>query len=466
MTVPESTGRRTATEADRLVARIERVPVSRFHVRVAATLGAGTFFDAFDIVAIGVVLTAIAGTFHLNPAQAGWLVSAGFLGQGVGAIGFGAVSERFGRRPIFLAALAVIGLFAALSATAWNGFSLGALRFLQGLGLGAEVPVASALLAELVAGPRRGRVAVLYKLASPLGNLATSVVAAGLLASADPETAWRLLFALGAAPLAVLAVALFVLPESPRYLVRRGRLREAEEIVRKMEASAPGPLAEPDPAPAPADLGRTRFGELFFGGYRRRTLMIWATWFSAYFALLGGTTWLPSQYVKVGRVSPATASLLNGAVTVAAIALVAVVAALVDRLGRRILLIAGYAVSITGAGLGVVFWLTGSINGWVPLFAAGALLLLGVSAVDPLIYAYTSELFPTRMRSWATMSASAWRAVAAVVAPVVVGLLLQAGFGAGTIFVLFGLILLGGLLAQIGWGIETKQVQLEKLSIG
>jgi MFS family permease len=210
MTVPESTDA-AVTDVDRLIARIERVPVSRFHLRVAGTLGAGTFFDAFDIVAIGVVLTAISGTFHLTAAAAGWLISAGFLGQGIGAIGFGFFSERLGRRHIFLAALLVIGAFAALSVGAWNGFSLGAMRFLQGLGLGAEVPVASALLSELVAGPRRGRISVLYKLASPLGNLLTSLVAAALLAAATPETAWRLLFAIGAAPLIVAAVALFAL---------------------------------------------------------------------------------------------------------------------------------------------------------------------------------------------------------------------------------------------------------------
>jgi putative MFS transporter len=464
MTTPESTGQVAATRADQLIARIERVPVSRFHLRVAGILGAGTLFDAFDIVAIGVVLTAISGTFHLNSAQAGWLVSAGFLGQGIGAVGFGFISERFGRRPIFLASLVLIGLFAALSVGAWSGFSLGAIRFLQGLGLGAEVPVASALLSELVAGPRRGRVAVLYKLASPLGNLATSLVAGALLAASSPGAAWRLLFAVGAAPLLIAAIAMFALPESPRYLVRRGRFAEAEEIVLRMEASAPGPLPDPAPRPAPADLGRTRFGEMFSRDYHRRTLLVWTLWFTAFFVLLGATTWLPSQYVKVGHVSQSTASLLAGAVNVLAIVLIITAATLVDRIGRRQLLVAGYVVSLVGAVLGVVLWLTGNLHGWAPLYASGALLLLGVYSVDPLIYAYTSELFPTRIRSWATMSASAWRAVAAVLAPIVIGEILQIGLGIGVVFALFALVLLAGLVAQMAWGVETKQAQLERLA--
>jgi putative MFS transporter len=464
VTSPEAVTGASATDTDRIIARIERVPVSRFHWRVAGTLGAGTFFDAFDIVAIGVVLTAVSGTFHLNSAQAGWLVSAGFLGQGIGAVGFGLASARLGRRTVFLTALLLIGCFAAVSVVSWNGFSLGAIRLLQGLGLGAEVPVASALLAELVTGPRRGRVSVLYKLASPLGNLTGSLVAAALLAAAPPSTAWRLLFAVGAAPLLVAVVAAGTLPESPRYLVRRGRYAEAEAIVTAMEASAAGRLAPATERTAPADLGRTRFGELFSADYARRTRLAWVLWFTGYFVLLGATVWLPSQVVRIGHVSQSRASLLAGSIVVGAVVLILVVAALVERDGRRPLLIAGYTVSLLGGLLGTGFWLTGSLHGWLPLYLAGLLLLLGVSAIDPLIYAYTAELFPTRMRSWASLSASAWRAVAAVIAPIVIGQLLQAGLGIGVVFALFTVVVLIGLTAQAGWGVETKRAQLERIA--
>ena len=90
--------------------------------------------------------------------------------------------------------------------------------------------------------------------------------------------------------------------------------------------------------------------------------------------------------------------------------------------------------------------------------------MLGVYTVDPLVYAYTAELFPTRMRSWATMSASAWRAAAAVVAPIVIGEILQVGSGIGAIFALFAIVLVIGPITQAGWGVETKQVQLERLA--
>ena len=121
-------------------------------------------------------------------------------------------------------------------------------------------------------------------------------------------------------------------------------------------------------------------------------------------------------------------------------------------------------VSLLGAVLGVGLWFTGQLHGWVPLYVAGALLMLGVYTIDPLVYAYTTELFPTRMRAWATMSSSAWRAVAAVVAPVVIGLILQVGLGIEVVFGLFAVVLALGLAAQLVWGVETKQAQLERLA--
>jgi putative MFS transporter len=163
-------------------------------------------------------------------------------------------------------------------------------------------------------------------------------------------------------------------------------------------------------------------------------------------------------------VSASRASLLAGSVTVAAIVLIVLAATAVDRAGRQWLLVAGYAVSLLGAVLGVVFWLTGNLHSWLTLYLSGAVLLLGVSVMDPLVYAYTTELYPTRMRSWGTMSSSAWRAVAAVVAPILIGQILQSGLGVGVVFVLFGGVLVVGLVVQSIWGIETKQAQLERLS--
>ncbi|MEV7977602.1 MFS transporter [Streptomyces sp. NPDC086519] len=467
MAVTDAQNTQQALQADQLIRRLDRIPVSRFHARVVGTLGAGTFFDAFDVVSIATVLSAISATYGLSSSQAGLLVSAGFLGQAVGAIGFGLVSERLGRRRVFLVALAVMGVFALVSALAWSSTSLGAIRLIQGFGLGAEVPVASALLGEFVAARQRGRVTVLYKLASPLGNLATSLTAAALLASTSPENAWRLLFAIGGAPLLIALVAWRLLPESPRVLVRQGRFAEAERIVTAMEAAAGSTAAAADSAAAPentpsADLASTRHTELLSPQYRRRTVTAWVLWFTVFFTLLGATAWMPSLYVKRVGVSPSTAALLSGAVTLATIVLITVVGATVDRVGRRRWFLAGYVISLAGALLAVVLAVTGNLHTWPALLAGGGLMLLGVSGVDPLVYAWTAEIYPTRMRSWGALSASSWRGFAAVLAPTVIGALVDHGIA--VVFGLFAAVLVIGLIVTAVCGMETKQASLEELS--
>ncbi|WP_019927754.1 MFS transporter [Nocardia sp. BMG111209] len=465
MVVSNESGSRTASPADRLIARMERIPVSRFHARVVGPLAAGTFFDAFDIVSIGTVLAAISSTFHLGPGQAGMLVSAGFIGQGVGAIGFGLVADRLGRRGVFLASLLVMGTFALISAFSWSIGSLAAIRLIQGFGLGVEAPAASAMLGEFVASSQRGLVTVLYKLASPLGNLATSLASAVLLATVSHETAWRVLFAVGAVPVLIAALSWRVLPESPRALIRRGRLDAAERTIAAMEAAAGvEPGAESTTDPVVADAAPTRLGELVSRRYRIRSVTAWVLWFSVYFTLLGGTVWMPSLYVKLAHVSQSTASLASAGVNGVVIAMIVAVGLTVDRVGRRRWFLTGYLVSAIGAVLAVLFAATGHLNSVPALLLTGGLMLAAVGGIDPLVYAYTAEIYPTRMRSWGVLSASAWRCLAVVIAPTVIGWILDAGGGAAAVFGLFlGVLVVGGAVT-LRWGVETRQLPLEALS--
>ncbi|MFF5497827.1 MFS transporter [Streptomyces aquilus] len=434
------------------------------------TLGAGTFFDAFDIVSIGAVLSAVSTTYGLTSSEAGLLVSAGFLGQAVGAIGFGLVSERIGRRPIFLSSLVVMGVFALVSAFSWSSDSLGVIRLIQGFGLGAEAPVASAMLGEFVAARWRGRVTVLYKLASPLGNLVTSLTAALLLAVFAPENAWRVLFAIGATPLLVALIAWRTLPESPRVLIRRGKLAQAEAVVASMERAAavlPGETPETDAGAAGApqpDLRSTKLAELFSPEYRRRTLMAWVLWFTVFYVLLGATSWMPSLYIRTAGVSASTASLLSGVVTLASISVILLVGRSVDRVGRRRWFLTGYLISLVGALLAVALAATGTLDTWPALLAAGGIMLVGVSGIDPLVYAYTAEIYPTRMRAWGVMSASSLRGFGAVAAPTVTGWILDSGAGVAGVFILFSACLVIGLAVHVRFGIETRQTSLEELS--
>ncbi|MCU1615059.1 MAG: hypothetical protein JWO98_2599 [Frankiales bacterium] len=232
----QPSGARTA-EGAALLGRLERLPLTRFHLRIASILGLATFFDAFDTVVISVALTAILGSFGASVETAGLLIAAGSLGQIVGATGLGYASERFGRRIAFIASSLLFGLLSLGAAFAWSIPSLLVLRLIQGLGLGAEVPVAAAMFNEFARARSRGRIALAYGSLFVWGGLAASLTAGVLLAVFPPQDAWRYLFAIGTVPALAALWACLRLPESPRHLVRHGDLATARAVVEQMEAS-------------------------------------------------------------------------------------------------------------------------------------------------------------------------------------------------------------------------------------
>jgi MFS family permease len=161
--------------AQDILARIERLPLSSWQIRTRIIVGTATFFDAFDALSIAYVLPVIVPLWKLAPAQIGTLISFGFLGQLIGALIGGSLAERFGRRPVIIIAVTWFGLLSFACGFAWSYDSLLVLRLLQGLGLGAEVPVAATYISELARAKGRGRFVLLFELVFPLGLLAAAI---------------------------------------------------------------------------------------------------------------------------------------------------------------------------------------------------------------------------------------------------------------------------------------------------
>ncbi|WP_158634298.1 MFS transporter [Amycolatopsis sp. WAC 04197] len=452
-----------------VLTRLERLPFTRVHLRVASILGVGTLIDSFDGLVVAVAMTSILTTFGAPLSVAGPLIAAGYVGQMVGAVGFGILSERYGRKWAYIVSSLIFGGLSLAAAFSWSVDSLMVLRLVQGIGLGAEVPVAAAMFNEFVRANARGRIVTLYESLFIWGILLASLVGGVFLAVFPPETAWRGLFLLGALPLVTAAWAWFRLPESPRYLVERGRVDEADRVVAEMERAVdlpdgPAPATQAAPAVTSISRGRTRFGELLGREYRGRTILLWSTWLTTFFALWGFTTFMPTLLVKIGGLSPSAASLLTGAITVGDLIVLYIAALTLDRIGRRFWFITGYSLALVGAVLGVVSIGLFGASGWQMLFASGAIVLIGVNINAPLIYMYSAELYPTRMRAWATNVGSSLRSLAAVVSPVVLGLLVERPNGIVIAFVVFGAGLVIGLVVFLKLGIETRQRSLEELA--
>jgi putative MFS transporter len=450
------------TTAD-IEARMDRLPMTSKHRRIARVVAAGTFFDAFDSLILGIVLTVVARSLGQGFLGTGVLISAGYLGQFIGALALGSFSDRLGRRRTFLLAITVFSVLSVACALAWNLEALTVARLLQGIGLGAEVPIAATLISEYAPSLKRGRAVMLYQAIFAWGVFAAPLVGLIVFAVVDPATGWRVLFALGVLPILLVMLGRRALPESVRWLTAKGRTAEAEHIVGAFEDTARREGKElPEPRPAEADVARpTRLAEIFAPAYRTRTMLNGTLWFTVYFVSYGYSVWLPSLYVTIGGLQVSQALYLTLAVGACQLAVVYAFALVVDRVGRRPLFLAGFGVGIAGAVLGVVMVLSGA-TGWPTLFAAGVLLAVGSYVPAAGLYLYIPELYPTRIRAWGTAAGSSMNRLASVIAPTVVGALLAGGLGLGSVFVMFGVVLLIGLAAMIAWGIETKGRSLEE----
>jgi putative MFS transporter len=460
----------TDIDPDKVVARLERIPFSRMHLKSAAILGGGTFFDSYDAVAIGTALTVVFTALHIGFANTGFLIGAAYIGQFVGAVIAGALAEIYGRKAIFALSLIIFGVFSVGTALAWNYQSLLLFRVLQGLGLGAEIPIAGALLNEIIPGKRRGVISISYQNMFAWGSLLTPLIGAAVFALLGPDLGWHIIFLIGALPLVLVIFAYVFLPESPRWLIDHGKVAAADKVVTQFEQSVTRSGVDlPAPTQLPgavhAEVKRTNFAELFSPEYRSRTLLIWIMFATTYFVTYGYSSWLPTLYVQVGGL-PITQSLLLTAVLGAVMVVNGYVFAnLVDKVGRRRYFIGSFILIVVGSVFGVLgSRLIGP--GWPILFATTLILGIGTYPINIGLYLYTSELFPTRMRSWATGTGSGFQRLASAIGPSIVGILVARNIHTGlqNVFGIFAVVAIIGLLSVIFLGRETQAKVLEELA--
>jgi putative MFS transporter len=446
-----------------LLARIERIQVTPWHIRALLVMGSATFFDAFDVLAIAYVLPSLIGIWKLTPRTIGLLISSSFVGQIVGALFFGWLAERIGRLQCAKLTIALYSLMSLLCAAAWNLPSLLLFRTIQGIGLGGEVPVAAAYINEISRAKGRGRFFLLYELIFPIGLVGASLLGFWLV----PMFGWRTMFLIGGLP-AILVLALFagnILPESPRWLVSKGRFEQAEQIIAQMEAAAHASGAEIPEAPemhnlsaASAAPGKTSWPELFQGIYRKRTVVVWCIWITTYFVTYGVNTWLPTIFRTYYKFSVADALRSGVIINIAGLAGAFGCAMLVDRMGRRAWFILAYAL---GAAPLIGLWMRGAADPRVVIVLV-AISFTFISGNSMLVYLYTTEIYPTRLRSLGTGAASAWLRVASAAGPAIVGFALT-GHGVAGVFLLFGIVALAGAVVSLAT-VETRERTLEEIS--
>jgi len=442
-----------------LVARIERLPVTPRLLLLRGIVGIATFFDAYTVLAIAFAMPQLVSEWKLTPAEVGMIISAGYVGQLLGAVLFGSLAEKIGRlKTLFI----TIVLFASMDGAclfAWSGVSMMVFRFLQGVGTGGEVPVASAYVNEFIGAEKRGRFFLLYEVIFPIGLVFAGMVGFFLV----PVYGWKAMFIIGLVP-SVLTIPLrWFMPESPRWLASRGRIAEADVVVKLLEDSATRrgtilrePLVRPVDSMATA---HSDWRELFKGIYLKRTLMIWGLWMCVYMINNGLVTWLPTLYNQVFEL-PLQTSLAYGWITSGVgVAASIVCALLIDKVGRKPWYATAFLVAVVP--LLMLSWLGANSAIEVLIFATAAYAVLQTIAFS--LFLYSVELYPTRLRAVGTGFGSAWLRAGSSVGPILVGSIM-ADLGIRYVFAAFAAVALAGGLVTLLFAVETKGRVLEELS--
>ena len=442
-----------------LVARLEAVPFSRWHLRARLVVGSATFFDAFDALSLAFVLPVLVRMWHITPTEIGWLIATGYLGQFVGALVFGTLAERYGRIRSVSGATLLMSIMSIACAFAGSFGMLITLRLIQGIGVGGEMPIAAVYINELSKARGRGRFFLLYELIFPIGLMMTGQIGAVLV----PALGWQVMFLIGGIPGLIISALLLRLPESPRWLIGKGRLADADLVISEIEASSPGsgiqsPGAAERTIEPPAVEPPTRVTELLAPLYRTRTAIVWTLWAAAYFITNGLNNWMPTLYGSVYGLSLPQALRAGTLNNIAQVVVLVVCAFAVDRIGRRRWTVAGF---VAGAALLALLG-TFAAHSVVSVIALVTISYGIVGSVNAVLYLYTPEIYPTRMRAIGTGAATCWLRLASAAGPVLVGYLVAAS-GTAAVFMMFAAAGVVGAVAALGM-LETRNRRLEELA--
>lgn len=384
--------------------------------------GLAWMFDAMDVGILSFVIAALATEWALTPNEMGWIGSVNSIGMAVGALVFGVFADKVGRKKIFMITLILFSVASGLSALTTTLFAFMALRFLVGMGLGGELPVASTLVSESVEAKERGRVVVLLESFWAAGWIVSAVIAYFII----PTYGWRIALLITALPAFYTIYLRLKLPDSPQFTAKS---TESRSILQNMK-------------------------DVWSKKYAKATLMLWIVWFMVVFSYYGMFLWLPSVMVMKGF------SLIQSFEYVLIMTLAQLpgyfsAAWLIEKAGRKFVLIT-YLLGTAASAF--VF---GSAESTAILIVSGMLLSFFNLGAWGALYAYSPEQYPTVIRATGSGMAASVGRIGGILGPLLVGSLVTAGYEIGWIFGIFCIAIVIGVLSVIFLGTETKQVELE-----
>jgi len=403
---------------------IDESRFNRFHARVVGICAVLVFLDGFDLFGIGYVAPDIMKALNLTKPMFGTVFSSALFGLTLGALGFGLIGDRWGRKSAFMACALIFG--AASIATALQDSYQGLLiwRFIAGLGLGGATPIAVTLASEY--SPRRLRASLIIIMYT---NVSLGGLLAGYISSFTHDWGWQPIFWIGGfLPLLALPVLAVFLPESIDFLL----LKRADptRIARLLKGLDPKAALPPDAEFVSSRQIAARFPlrAIFAGRLALTTSIIWFTFFVALITLYFYATWLPSLLLGAGLTARQVVTI--GAVgQVGTLAGSLLFARLVTHVAPFVMLCVGY---ICAAGVLILFTrIGGSLGLWI---VAGLLAGAFIPGTQNAINAITALVYPPNIRSTGIGWAIGIGRIGAILGPSLAGLLLGAGWSSAELF--------------------------------
>jgi putative MFS transporter len=437
-------------------ARLDRLPVSSFHYRIFWLVGAGMFFDGYDLYVAGGVLASLLQTKFSTIPQNLQFISLTFVGMTLGALITGFVGDRYGRRFTYQINLLIFGLASLAAAFAQDMTQLIVCRFVQGLGLGAEIVVGYSTLTEFVPPKTRGRWLSMMAFLVVAGFPATALLGYLII----PTFGWRPMFVVAAVGSLVVWYLRKNLPESPRWLEAQGRTDEAEALMQSIEQEASGGKGLPAvhvPAPVPL----VAMSDLFKPPLVQRLLVGCWVLITINTLIFGFVLFLPQFFLRQGLTitnSLAYTLVLSAGSLVGC----ALGAYLSDAIGRRWSIIGASVVTIV---TGFIYARFHAGDDPTIVLCVGFVLIVAIYIQTAILFGvYTPELFPTEIRLRANGICNTLGRGATVVSPFIVGALMASYQLPGVIWLMIGLVVIQIVVVWL-WGVEPRNRGLEDVAV-
>jgi AAHS family 4-hydroxybenzoate transporter-like MFS transporter len=404
---------------------IDQQPVGGFQIKLLLTCAAVLFLDGFDTQAIGYVAPALAKEWGLTKAALGPVFSAGLFGLMIGALVFGPLADRIGRKKIIIFSTLAFGIGTLITAFINDVNTLLAIRFLTGLGLGGAMPNAVAMTSEFSPHRRRATMVMIMFCGFSIGAALGGLLAAALI----PQFGWRSVFVVGGiAPLLLVPILALRLPESVRFLALTGnahaRVAELLALINPKLAFAPATqfvVHEPGLAGMPVL-------HLFREGRTLPTLLLWVVFFMSLLDLYFLSNWLPTVLNDLGA-SVSAAAVIGSMLQVGGVVGTFALGSVIDRFSFRALALVYFAAVFAVGAIGQLGHSVAFVT--MAIFAAGFCIVGGQIAANAL----TATFYPTSMRATGVGWALGIGRVGSIIGPLIGGALLTAKWSTGSVFV-------------------------------